>query len=1155
MLRLHYSNREEALESRFIVQLRERPACIFAADQVIVPSAAVRRSLTLALAEHDGICANVRFEFLAHWLWSQVRRLVPAPAAEPPYAARTLTWRIFAAFGDRSFLAPHPRLVRYLGHADEVMRYQLASRSATLFEQYVTYRPDWLAAWRSGRTIRLDRADAAAQADERWQAALWRRLDADLGGAGADAATAFVEALRSGGAAAAARAGIVGPVHVFALPTMPPLHLGLLDALGQVIDVHVYVLNPCREYWFDVVAARRLAALQTRGAEAGHEVGNRLLASWGQQTQSHLGLLAEASAGRGEETHDFSPSCETTLLGRLQNAILDLAELEAGSVTLTSDDRSIEVHVCHSMTRELEVLHDRLLSLFAAAGPGGLQPSQVLVVTPDLDATGPLIDAVFGTAPRQRFIPYAVTGRARSQVNAPAQALLALLALAGSRFPSSEVFGLLQLAIVARAYDLDADALAQVHEWMRDAGSRWALDAEHRASFDVPADARHTLADAMGRLYLGYALPAQGSEPVFDMLPSGDAEGSGAVILGAFWRFVEDLRALQAAAAKPRTAAAWSTLLLDAIQTFTEPAGDEIEDGREVQAAVRQLCSDMAAGGDERLPLGVVRAALLQALDDPSRGSVPGGAVTFSSMAGLRSLPYAVVCVIGMNDGAFPATSRPPEYDLMALQPRPGDRQRRIDERNLFLDLLLAARQCLHISYSGRSLRDNAPLPPSVLVAELLDVVVPAIAEDPARAADVAAAHARLVVEHPLQPFSPQAFAADADIRVRSFDAELAEALRQGEPAPSVAASAVQQASLFDSGVEPSVVAGLEPIIAGSHGDAGPHAGSGHGTDPNADLDADLDTDLAPDAEADPFFAAPLASPGPAWRAVSLAQLAEFFSNPSRFLLRRRLGIDFGRSAREAGDDEPFLPNILGRYALSDRLLPSLLRGATPEAARRLAEAGVELPRGALGRQHLDGELAALQRFVARVGVETAAPFLPPHETSLDLDLDGEAWQLKAAFADLRPTGLVRWQYDELRARHALGLWLAHLLLCADPPPHMQLQSRWLALDGSLQLAEPAQPRELLRSLLRIYRDGLSVPARFFPKSAWACWKNGSENRGAARTAWKVTRAMRYSEGSDAAFRLALRGRGEPLDDEFHRLARTVFEPLVAHRVTAGGSP
>jgi exodeoxyribonuclease V gamma subunit len=169
----------------------------------------------------------------------------------------------------------------------------------------------------------------------------------------------------------------------------------------------------------------------------------------------------------------------------------------------------------------------------------------------------------------------------------------------------------------------------------------------------------------------------------------------------------------------------------------------------------------------------VVRAALAQLLDDPARGGVPSGRVTFAAISSLRNLPFEVICAIGLNDGVFPSAVRPPEFDLMALSPRRGDRQRRDDERNLFLDLLLAARGSLYLSHVGRSVRDNSLLPPSVLVSELLEAVLPAIADDPGSPQSLARARQRLVVEHPLQPFAIEGFVIGGDERLRSFNREL----------------------------------------------------------------------------------------------------------------------------------------------------------------------------------------------------------------------------------------------------------------------------------------------------------------------------------------------------------------------------------------------
>ena len=1108
MLHIHFSNRYEVLTRRLLEQLADRGSgnSAFAADQVIVPSTAVHRSLSLAMTQAHGICANVAFSYLAPWLWRQMSSLLPDVAPESPFAPAVLTWRVHAALGDAAFVSAHPRLASYLGGADDVMRFDLAGRIAGLLDQYITYRPEWLEAWRQGRPARVGAGSDGEYADERWQAALWQRLTAAADAPALASGAAFIEVLKRTSPAQAMEAGLPPSVHVFALPTMPALQIAWLQQIGQLVDVHVYVLNPCQEFWFELIDRRRLSHLATLGRAEHQEEGNRLLAAWGRQTQAHVdGLVDSAGPGTTDDA-DFRRNEADTLLSRLQNSILELTELTPGSITLADDDRSLELHVCHSLTRELEVLQDHLLGLFASGAVR--QPSQILVVTPDLDAAAPLIEAVFGTAPRDRHIPYTVSGRARSTANAPARALLALLALVASRFNASAVFGLLQQDIVARRFGLDEDALLQVHDWLRDSGTRWGLDGPHRASFGVPGTTGHTWADGLDRLFLGYALPTQVMEPFAELLPAGDAEGSDALALGAFWQLLDRLRALHSAAATARSPESWRGLLLDAVEGFMAPTGEALDDERELMAAIRALSDTMRRGGlDEAgaqpLPLSVVRAALERQLDDPARGGVPTGGVTFSSMSSLRNLPFAVVCVVGLDDGVFPSAQRTPEFDLMALQPRRGDRQRRTDERNLFLDLLLAARHSLYLSHTGRSVRDNAPLPPSVLVSELLDLLIPAIAEDPSSPDSLAQARRRLVVEHPLQPFSIEAFDVDGDPRLRSFNRELGEALRgslQPTPLPVTPASADD---VVDEGDDDDTAA--EPLPA--------------------------------------FFASPLPAPGPEWREVSVEQLVEFFRNPCRYLLKRRLGIDLGRSADALQDEEPFLPDWPGRTALAARLLGPLLAGAEPQTVRQLAQAGHELPSGPLGRQQLDRELESLTAFAGAVRAHTAAPCLPPHQVRLAVDIDGEAWQLVGNFADLRPDGLVRWRYDNLRAGDVLAAWIPHLALCTDTPAGVAPQTLWLSLDPPLRLGLPEQPSELLHDLVRLYRRGLCEPIEFFPKSAWSYVENG-ESMYTATQAWTPTKDRPFAEGADPAYRLALRGRGDALGGEFAALAVRVFGPV-----------
>ena len=1103
MLQLHFANRFETLSAQLAERLGERGPgrSVFEPDQVIVPSAAVTRRLITGLATTHGICANIEFTYLAQWLWKQTERLLPELTPAARIDADVLSWRILAAFEDAAWAAAQPRLSAWLARADGVMRRELAVSVARLFDQYLTYRPEWLEAWFAGRTVDLGSASESATHDQQWQAALWRRLGEATASDGRHPMLQLLELLDAHGIGLADTGRLPAAAHVFCLPTLPPVHLALLQRLGRHMDLHLYMLNPSHAYWFDTVDARRLAWLGQRGQAGHHESGNALLAAWGQQSRSALGLLVDASDSLVEDAR-FTPSGRATVLGALQDAVLDLAELAPGSLAAFAGDRSLEVHVCHSLTRELEVLHDRLLALMA--GPDAPEPGDILVVTPDLDAAAPLIDAVFGTAPRERHLPYTISGRSRAQVNAPARALLDVLSLLASRFPVSAVFGLLQQGPVARRFGLAVDDLDQVRDWLVDAGVHWALDADHRAGFGVPGTARHSFADGLDRLFLGYALPAHLQHPFDGRLPAGNVHGSDALTLGALSHVVATLQSLRARIAGTPTPADWSALLADILAAFVAPSQDELDDWREVNQALAELADQWRRSAfAQPLALDVVRAALEQALEDPARGGVPTGNVTFAAMSSLRNVPVRVVCAIGLDDGAFPSATRPAEFDLMALVPRRGDRQRRLDERNVFLDLLLAARERVHLSHAGRSVRDNSVRPASVLVSELVEALVPALAHDPASAASRAQARDALVVQHPLQPFAQAAFDVAGDPRVRSFRREYADALKQSLAASPVAAAA-----------------------------------------PSWDDDED-----APDVAASPFIAAPLPPAGPEWRTVDIARLARFFRNPCRFLLEQRLGVELRREEDALQDDEPFVPGVAGRAPLVQLLLPALLEGLPLDSARTLALAGTALPPGGFGRRFLERELLDMQRFAQQVREHTTQPALPPHAVSVRVQVDDQPWHVTGSFADLRERGLLHWRYGRRSPTDLIEAWLPHLLLCADAPAGLLPVTTGIARDGRFFLTECADPQAQLQALVGLYARGLREPLAFFPKAAWA-WLESDRNVTKAIEAFRPGGFSEFAEGRDAGYRLALRGRPDPFADaalvEFDAAASAVFEPLRA---------
>lgn len=1082
----------------------------------------MHRTIDLAITDAMGICANVRFSFLARWLWQQIGTALNDDDVAP-FAPPILAWRIFALFDDALLVSAHPRLARYLQQADAVMRFDLATRTAKLFDQYLTYRADWIAQWSRGDQVAIAGASEAQVADQRWQAVLWQRLQHDLGGArrylSPEVLRDFTH-LQSNRTAREintdtdADTNPAQVIHVFGLPTIAPVHLEALRELGKHIDIQLYLLNPCREYWFDIVAPRRLSYLALQGSLQHHDVGNRLLATWARQTQAQIDLVFETDVAATVDDSGFLENLHPCLLAHVQNAILDLIDLAPSSIVLAEDDRSIEVHSCHSLTRALEVLQDQLLALFAQDNAPA--PADVLVVLPNLDESAALIDAVFGSVPFARRIPYMITGRAAIKSNVAGQALLAVLSLATSRVTASDVLALLQQPIIGRRFGFGSSELDLLHGWIDQAGIRWGLNAAHRASVGVPATSSNTFDDGLSRLLLGYALPNAVTAPFAGCVPTIGIEGSDTTVLGNFWHCLHLIEGLHVELTQPRTALDWQAFLMHVIDNFLTPDNAQIDQLDALKDCLRELHDQLRRADLQAvLPHDVVRAALAALLDDPLPGGVPTGSVTFASMTSLRNLPYQVICAIGLNDGVFPATERAVEFDLMPLAPRRGDRQRGADDRNLMLDLILSARRRLYLSFTGHGIRDNAAMPPSVLIADLLDYLVPAIATDANDMQQLAVARKRLLVEHPLQPFAAAYFTAGGDARIGSSNSEYCDAIKQSAARP----------------------AGNAPVAA---------LPGSSGNDDEDNDDNDSDDDVLAAVHVQRFFSNDLPPPEPHWRTVSLDQLQRFFSNPSRYLLQQRLGMRMLGAADALQDDEPFIADWNGLRALETRLLPLFLGGATPADIQAMAEAGNELPSGLPRQQILQRVLKQLQQFAQTLAAATDLPTLPTQQRTLSVDIDGEVWTVTATFTDLRPTGLVRSRYDDTRPADYLSGWIDHLVMNAALPAGVIGETLWLSRDGSYRLRATDSAEQMLGNLIRLYRYGLSTPLHFFPKAAWA-FQHNSGGIAAARKKWLLTARTPHAEQADPAYQLALRGIDDALDSHFEIAARTVFEPLLQH--------
>ena len=1072
-------------------------------DTVLVPQFSMRRWLQQVLSETLGICANVRFltpgEFVDSALDANLGRASVADRLRPD----VLRWHLL-----RELLGDPPRdYAAFLADRDGSggsarKAWSLACALADTFERYQAWRRDLLLRWEAG----ADRELAQAQ--------LWRRIAAGR----AHRARRIGDYLqRFGTPDGAVPIGLPPRLWVFACQNVSPDVLQVIASQARAGEQEFFLHTPSRAFWGDLGRWGRDYLPTEDDRVAGD---NPLLAAWGQAGRDFIAAL-----GSGESVHaryeaqGFAEPVRTHLLGRIQADVLDncapLALPRDGDpwprAQVDRDDATLQFHACHTPLREVQVLHDQLRALLeqaASAGEPPLQPRDIAVLAPDIDLYAPHVQSVFGDAlGSAREIPYTIADTSPLASMPLAETLVRLLALPLQPLTATDVIDLLAVPAIAERFDVDDARRSTLAHWLQQAGARWGLDATDRARHGVPGNAAYTLQFALERLLLGLASGADAD--IAGVAPWPELEGQSAQTLDALLRLLAVLRDAAARLDGPHPAAAWAerlAMLLDGLVP-AEPR-DRVE--RETLQRLRDEITLFARSADTaafELPvehavvLDHFRAALGQA---DARAPFLSGGVCFGAMVPMRLIPFRVICLLGMDEAAFPARDHRDPLDLInraldSHERKVGDPSRRDADRYLFLQLFASAGRVFYLSWVGMDARDGSRREPSLPVAELLEVAA-RYHTDAANA--VAGA---LVVRHALQPFSPAAF---------------------GAALPDEAAGDPRRFS-YD---------GRWHDAAGGEGGLLPM----------------------------PPFAGPVpimtAEPEPR---LTLDRLRSSLMRPHAFYLHDGLGLRLPEEETPLSEHEPFGdPDPLSRHELRQRVFDAWRRAGTrPDAealhAHLLSRA--KLASGADGRAVLEGVLENVAPFVA---VALHAGFEGPGERrGFEVGLDGR--QLSCALDDLHPQGLLRvalrpqGRHGGHALRHGLD-WLAASLqgfglheLSADQTD--------AAPDIRYRPPLPeAAARATLSALLALRERALRSPLPFLPKSGHAWWSGAAKGADDA-----PERAMELASkqwcGDDlgyihgeagAATRLALRGRDPFLDgdddarDAFQWLSQRIFDAV-----------
>ncbi|MDI6776368.1 MAG: exodeoxyribonuclease V subunit gamma [Syntrophales bacterium] len=1091
-LRLFISNRLEMLAEKLAETLRIPLSSPFEKEVIVVQSKGMERWISLELARHHGVCANYRFPFPRTAVNEIFSAVIPEFREDSSFVPEIMRWKVMKLLPSCITKQGFENLKNYLeGDGTNLKRFQLAERIAAVFDQYLIFRPEMIIEWEKGKI---------GKNDERWQAELWRELVSPKEVSHPAAhRESFLQKIQE---SSTTITNLPQRISLFGISFLPYFHLEIFEEISRHIEVNLFLINPSREFWGYIRSDREMVRRLERGRagkgqekffpeELYLEKGNSLLASLGTMGRGFFAFILDFHA---EEEDLFWEPGEENILTSIQSDILNLRDRGQegdNKTTIAPNDRSIQIHSCHSPMREVEALYDNLLAMFEEDQQ--LLPGDILVMAPDIETYAPFIQAVFdmpGEVPsmrgESRRIPFSIADRSTRRESTIIDAFLEILDLYGSRFGASQVLSVLEISSVREKFGLAEEDLELIRRWVAEIRIRWGLDGENRRQMGLPEFSENTWRAGLNRLLLGYAMPGKNEHLFNGILPYDHIEGSETLVLGKFIAYTDQLFYHVTSLGRSRTLDEWSQTLTGLLNSFFLTDETTEREMQVLRGAIRNLADQQVVSGfDEVVGVEVIKSHLRNHVEKEGFGfGFMTGGVQFCTMLPMRSIPFKIIYLLGMNNEDYPRRSKALGFDLMARYPRPGDRSRRMDDRYLFLEAILSARKRLVVSYIGQSIEDNSLIPPSVLISELLDYIEQGFALPGEKISDY------LVTMHRLQAFNPEYFRGND--KLFSYSDENFRAAR---------------------------------------------------------------CCLEPREETTKFITTKLSEPSEEWKTVEVVNLVNFFRNPVRFFLKRRLQMSLEEEYSTLLEErESFDVKGLEKYTLEQILVE---KGLSESAMRGgdlfpIIRASGQLPHGKVGEYRYNSLTEGVREFVNRVQRYLAGGRLCPLDVNLNIARFKLRGQIDSIFAD----GLIHWRYGKLNVRDHLRIWIHHLVLSSMAPREYPLRSILLGQDGAWEYAPVEKYKETLEVLMHKYWDGLSNPLKFFPETSWAyAWqifkrgKNREDGMRSARKVWMGSADERGKPGEceDPGYQVCF-GKTNPIDAEFQQLAEEIFGTLFMYQ-------
>ncbi len=742
-IQVHISNSLQHLANAMFSKIQNSNLPVFKPNYIVTQTDGMNNWLKLQMATTLGIAANCHY-IKPNDAVNKFYQLLGGKFDET-LNPQHLHWLLYSLLAAEDFVTKHNNIANYYNTASiekDVKRIALAEKMADLFDQYQIYRTDVILNWNNNNNQKNN--------IHKWQEDLWKGAKKLAGSSfpdKTDVASYIFKACQNDENTKQLQQKLP-TIYMFGISVISQYHVEILHAVGQFIDIHFFILNPSPAiYWYDDKSEKQISFLKKikKVESNASSQGNPLLTSWGKIIQDTFNLLFKNDdiLNNLNELEINSPTPNTLLHTIQVNITNNDTAIDGEKINNAKlNDGTITINSCYTAAREVEVLYNFLVNL-VVKNNNELASQDILVMVTDVNKYASYIKAVFDAAPYK--FKYHIADQSFVEEDTLTNNLLRILQINEQNFTAENVVQLLECKYIKKQFNITN--IDQIRQVVQAANIRAGIDGNMEDE-SVYISWQYGLKRIMYGLCISNQIEV--GNDAYSFYPIDVAEGANTNQIIEFVYFVEQLIKTVQQRKQTKTLLQWVQYIDDIIHNFIFEK-DEIADDDYVQL-MNQLANYNTVGNlvQEQILFDVFMHSFEKSLENTvNKKSFYIGGITFCSLIPMRSIPFKIVAMLGLDYDKFPRKENPLSFSIMQTEKRKGDRNVKENDKHLFLETILSAKEYLYISYVGMSVKDNSHIPASTLVDEFLNYIK-SIANSPS---DVTK---QLVTQHPLHSYSKQ---------------------------------------------------------------------------------------------------------------------------------------------------------------------------------------------------------------------------------------------------------------------------------------------------------------------------------------------------------------------------------------------------------------